>query len=134
MSFSTLTWARRLALGAGSLDLGAGLSLVFAPSLALSLMGVAAPSGDGLVFMRWVGAFAGAVGASYLLAWLRGGNGRLRAVLEFTLTFRLAAGGFSAGAIALGWLPLAWISVPITDQALVVVQVGLLRQGGLGDV
>jgi len=134
MSFSTTTWARRLALGAGAMDLGTGLGLVFAPGLALSFMGVAAPGTDALVFLRWVGAFVGAVGASYLLAWLRGGTGRLRAVLEFTITFRLAAGGFSAAAIALGWLPLAWVSVPITDLALVVVQLGLLRKGGWDDV
>ena len=134
MSFLTLTWARRLALGAGAMDLATGLGLVFVPGLALSLMGVAAPSGDGLVFLRWVGAFVGAVGASYLLAGLRGGAGRLRGVFEFTVAFRLAAGGFSAAAIVLGWLPLGWVSVPVTDLALVVVQVAWLRLGDWHDV
>ena len=57
-----------------------------------------------LVVGNW---FTGSAFVAALLAWLRGGAGRLRAVLEFTLTFRLAAGGFSAVAIALGWLPVA---------------------------
>jgi hypothetical protein len=115
------------------MDFGTGLGLVFAPGLLLPLMGVAVPAGDGVVFLRWMGAFVGAVGASYLLAVVRGGAGRLRAVFEFTILFRLAAGGFSATAIGLGWLPIAWVSVPVTDLALVAVQVWLLCRGGWGD-
>jgi hypothetical protein len=106
---------------------------VFAPALVLPLMRVAVPAGDGLVFLRWVGAFVGAVGASYLLAVMCGGTARLRAVMEFTIPFRLAAGGFSAVAVLLGWLPVMWASVPVTDLALVGVQVWLLLRGGWGD-
>jgi hypothetical protein len=116
-----------LALGAGAMDFTTGLGLVFAPTRVLPLMGVAAPAGDGLVFLRWVGAFVGAVGASYLLAVARGGSARLWAVLEFTIPFRLAAGGFAATAIALGWLPATWASVPVADFALVAAQAWLLR-------
>lgn len=132
MKRPTMTPARWLALGAGAMDFSTGLGLVFAPALVLPLMRVAVPAGDGLVFLRWVGAFVGAVGASYLLALMRGDGARLRAVLEFTILFRLAAGGFSAAAIGLGWLPMAWASVPAADFALVVAQVWLLRRGGMG--
>ena len=125
---SPLRWARWLTLGAGTMDFLTGLGLVFAPARVLPLMHVAVPSGDGLVFLRWVGAFVGAVGASYLLALMRGGGARLRAVLEFTILFRLAAGGFSAAAIGLGWLSPAWSSVPVADLALVAVQVWLLTR------
>lgn len=132
MTTSTLRWARWLALGAGAMDFATGLGLVFTPAHVLPLMRVAVPSGDGLVFLRWTGAFVGAVGASYLLALIRGGGARLRAVLEFTLLFRLAAGGFSAAAIGLGWLPSAWASVPAADLALAAAQVWLLRREGWG--
>jgi hypothetical protein len=120
---------RWVLLGAGSLDFTSGLLLTLAPGFALPLMGVATPQGDGLIFLRWVGAFVWAVGASYLVALLVGGTARRRHVLEFTLPFRFAAGGFSAAAIGLGWLTPAWISVPLTDFALVLLQVWLLRRG-----
>jgi len=133
MKRPTMTLARVLALGAGAMDFLTGLGLVFVPAQMLPLMRVAVPAGDGLVFLRWVGSFVGAVGASYLLALVRGGGARLRAVLEFTILFRLAAGGFSAAAIGLGWLPVAWASVPAADFALVAAQAWLLRRGGWDD-
>jgi hypothetical protein len=135
MKTNTVTLARWLALGAGAMDLLTGLGLVFVPTLVLRLMGVAEGQdptgssglqGEGLVFLRWVGAFVGAVGASYLLAVDRGGTDRLRGVLEFTIPFRLAAGCFSAVAVGLGWLPAMWVSVAGTDLALVGVQAWLL--------
>jgi hypothetical protein len=126
MKTNSVTLARGLASGAGAMDLLTGLGLVFAPGLVLPLMQVAVPAGDGLVFLRWVGAFVGAVGASYLLAVARGGAERLRYVLEFTIPFRLAAGCFSAAAVALGWLPVMWASVAVTDLALAGVQGWLL--------
>ncbi|HSI07784.1 MAG TPA: hypothetical protein VK985_04280 [Rariglobus sp.] len=133
MKTNTLKMARWLATGAGAMDLMTGLGLVFAPAFVLPLMRVAVPEGDGLVFLRWVGAFVGAVGASYLLAVVRGGTARLRGVMEFTIPFRLAAGGFSGVAVLLGWLPVMWASVPVTDLALVGVQVWLLNRGGWSD-
>jgi len=132
MKTPTTTWVRGLALGAGAMDFLTGLGLVFAPGRVLPLMRVAVPAGDGLVFLRWMGAFVAAVGASYLWALARGG-GRLRAVLEFTILFRLAAGGFSAAAIGLGWLPAAWASVPAADLALAVAQVWLLTRKDWND-
>ena len=133
MKTNTVTLARWLATGAGAMDFLTGLGLVFAPALVLPLMRVAMPAGDGLVFLRWVGAFVGAVGASYLLTVVLGGSVRLRAVMEFTIPFRLAAGGFSGAAVLLGWLPAMWASVPVTDLALVGVQVWLLKRGGWSD-
>ena len=127
MALSPLRLANLLALSAGALDFCTGLGLVFFPASILPLMRVAVPEGDALVFLRFVGAVVGAVGASYLWALLRGG-GRLRAVLEFTIVFRLSAGAFTAVALLRGWLPPAWISVPVTDFALVFVQAWLLSK------
>ena len=121
--------ARGLALGAGSLDAATGLGLVFVPVLVLGLMGATPPGAEALIYLRWVGAFVAAVGASYLIALVAGGGARLRSVLEFTIGFRVAAGLFSAVAIARGWLAPVWISVPVTDFALAAVQGWLLRKG-----
>jgi hypothetical protein len=120
--------ARLLAALAGAMDLGAGLSLVFLPGLALRLMGVAPLTGDGLVFLRFVGAFVAAVGATYLWALLRPRE-RLRVVLGATLFFRFAAGSYSLFAILTGLLNPAWASVPATDFALVGLQAWLLARG-----
>ena len=106
---------------------------MFTPRLVVSLMGVALPSEEALVWVRWVGAFVWAVGASYLLALSLGGVMRLRVVLELTILFRFAAGVVSAVAIIMGWLAPAWASVPVTDLALVGAQAWLLRQGGWND-
>lgn len=120
--------ARWLLLGAGMMDAATGLGLAFAPAATLALMGAMLPGGEALVFLRWVGAFVTAVGATYLWGWLHGRR-LLRPVLELTLVFRLAAGVFSAVAIARGWLAPVWLSVPVTDLALVCVQVILLAKG-----
>jgi len=117
-----------LCLVAGGLDLGTGLSLVAVPQWILPLMGVDVPGSDGLVYLRFVGAFVAAVGASYLWV-LAAPRERLRTVLGVTILFRLAAGGYSLAAIALGTLPIAWISVPVTDLGLVALQSWLLAKG-----
>jgi hypothetical protein len=120
--------ARIVTVLAGAMDLSAGLALVFLPGLALRLMGVAPLTGDGLVFLRFVGAFVAAVGATYLWA-LRRPAERLRVVLGATLFFRFAAGSYSLFAIATGLLDVAWASVPATDFALVGLQAWLLARG-----
>ena len=120
--------ARILALGAGAADFCTGLGLVFAPALLVRVMGVVVPAPEALVFLRWDGAFVGAVGAVYVWSGWRS-PARLRAMLELTLFFRLAAGGFSAVAIARGWLAPAWLSVPVTDLILAAVQAWLLMRG-----
>lgn len=120
------TFARILALLAGTLDFCTGLGLAFVPRLILPLMRVPHPSDEALVYLRFVGAFVAAVGACYLLALVRGGFDRLRYMLEFTIPFRLFAGAFSAAGIALTWLSPAWISVPLTDFLLALLQVWLV--------
>lgn len=120
---------RTLALVAGTLDTTTGVGLVFLPGLVLHLMSAEAPGTEALIYLRWVGAFVAAVGLSYLIALFQGGQARLRAVLEFTIVFRLAAGLFSSWALLRGWLSPAWISVPMTDFALAAAQLWLLKKG-----
>lgn len=121
--------ATLLALGAGLLDVGSGLALVFAPQLMLKLMGAGTLAAEPTIYLRWVGAFVVAVGFSYLWALWRREVALLRHVLELTVFFRLAAGLYSAWAVATGALPLAWISVPLADFALAAAQTWLVRRG-----
>ena len=125
---TSTSWACRLSLFAGGLDTCTGLGLVFLPGLVLPLMRVPLPTGDGLVYLRFVGAFVAAVGATYLWA-LAAPRERLRVVLGATVLFRLAAGGYSLAAVVGGQLGLAWVSVPATDFALVIAQLWLLSKG-----
>jgi len=118
-----------LALGAGGLDFCTGLGLVLAPALALKIMGAALIGAEALVYLRWIGAFVAAVGCSYLWPLWRSDVALLRAALELTIWSRLAAGGYSAWAVATGALSTIWISVPVTDFALAVAQWWLLRRG-----
>ncbi|MGC4074567.1 MAG: DUF4345 family protein [Nibricoccus sp.] len=120
--------ARLFALAAGLLDFATGVALVFFPAQLLPLMRVTVPTDDALVFLRFVGAFVAAVGASYLWAWSRRDPAHLRFVFTFTVIFRFAAGTYSAAAITRGWLSPAWLSVPVTDLVLVCAQLWLLRQ------
>lgn len=129
----TIRLAKGLALAAGAMDAATGLGLVFAPRLTLGAMLLAPPGSEALVFLRWVGAFVAAVGFSYLVALARGGAGRLREIFATTLLFRAAAGGYCAAAVIAGALDLGWITVAVTDGALVVVQIWLMRRGGWED-
>jgi hypothetical protein len=120
-------FARGFALLAGLGDFATGLGLLVAPGLTLRAMGVAAPTGDALTFLRFVGAFVGAVGASYLLALASRRDDRLWAVFRVTTLLRLAAGSFVGWAVATGKLEVRWLSVTLTDGAIAAVQVWLLR-------
>lgn len=133
MRSTTMKWARGLAWVAGGMDAATGLGLVAVPGLTLAAMQVAAPGAEALVYLRWVGAFVGAVGASYLVALARGGAERLREVFSLTLLFRAAAGGYCASAVFSGTLEPRWITVVLTDGALVVAQVWLLQRKGWSD-
>jgi hypothetical protein len=86
------------------------------------------PGGEALGFVRFVGAFVGAVGASYLWAGA-GPADRLRTMLGATMIFRIAAGSFTAVAVAAGMLDVRWLSVTATDFALVTAQAWLLAKG-----
>ncbi|HUG10686.1 MAG TPA: hypothetical protein VMM36_06715 [Opitutaceae bacterium] len=132
-SGSRNTAAVLLSLVAGAADTATGGALVFAPALALQLMGV--PPRDPAM-VAFVGAFVGAVGISYLWglsAWRVSGAPRmLREVWKFTALVRLAAGIYSAVAIARGVLEPGWWTVPAFDLTLAAVQIALLRCGWLG--
>lgn len=118
--------ARWLLLATGVGDVGAGLALAFAPAAALAMAGLAAPGDEALVYLRWVGVFAGAVGVLYL----RGGSGaRVREVLGSTLIFRAPVGVFVTVAVLRGWLAPVWAGVALINVGLVVVQAGLLAKG-----
>lgn len=123
-----LRLAQWFALIAGSMDLLTGVGLVFLPELTLRMMRADPVSAEALVFLQWVGAFVGSVGASYFWALARGGEARLRTVFEITALCRLFVGLFSAWNILQGSLALVWISVPLTDLALAGAQVWLLKK------
>jgi len=120
-------WARRLAWAAGLMDFTTGLGLVVLPALTLRLMLVPVPGGEGLVYVRFLGVFVGAVGLSYLWALARG-TAALRAVFGFTIPFRVGGGAFCAVAVGLGALAPAWLTVTLADFGLVALQAGLLRR------
>ena len=131
----TLKLARGLAVVAGGMDFCTGIGLVATPATMLGLMGAKIPDGASAdVFLRWVGAFVAAVGASYLMALICGGSSRLRTTLELTALFRFAAGLFSLCAIMSGELGLGWAGVPAGDLALVAAQIWLVRRKGWDDV
>jgi uncharacterized protein YjeT (DUF2065 family) len=115
---------------AGSLDALTGLLLVIAPAAVLRMLG-AGELPDQPVFLRFVGAFVGAVGLSYLypfvLAPIRRAA-RLRVVLEVTALERLVVFAFTTTAIATGTLGARWASVPATDLLLAAAQLWLLRR------
>jgi len=125
---NTVRLARLFALAAGLLDFGNGLALAACPAKIIPLLRMPVPPAEGLVYLRFVGAFVTAVGASYLLALVRGGISRLLALFEFTLMFRLAAGTFSAVSVARGWLPLPWVTVALTDFAFIAIQLWFLTK------
>lgn len=128
MKTSPDSLARLLCLFAGAMDGAAGLGLMLIPTLVLPLMGVAVPGPEALIFLRFVGAFVAAVGCTYLWA-LAAPAERLRVALGATIFFRVAAGGYSLSAIALGHLSPVWLSVPVTDFGLALAQTLLLRRG-----
>lgn len=129
----TYTMARWFALAAGAMDFATGAGLVFMPAFTLGAMGVAAPGAEALVFLGWVGAFVGAVGASYLATLARGDARRLRDLFVLTMLFRAAAGGYCAAAVLRGQLEPRWVVVAATDLALVAGQAWFLTRKEWGD-
>ncbi len=119
-------WTRWLAGVAGVLDATTGAGLVWLPAWTLQRMGVAPPGAEALEFVRFVGVFVGAVGASYLSAAWRGQDRALRAVIDVTRWFRGGAGLFTGVMVVAGaWSP-AWLAVTITDLVLLAGQTVVL--------
>jgi len=119
---------RWLSVGAGAMDFATGLGLVALPAWTLARMGVPVPGAEALLFVRFVGAFVGAVGASYLWA-ARRPRERLRVLFGVTLWLRGAAGAFTGGAVLAGALAPGWLAVTATDWTLVAAQAWLLARG-----
>lgn len=115
---------------AGSLDALTGLLLMVAPAAVLRMLG-AGELPEQPVFLRFVGAFVGAVGLSYLYPFALAPTrraARLRVVLEVTTLERLVVFAFTTSAIAAGTLGARWASVPATDLLLAGAQLWLLRR------
>lgn len=113
----------------GAMDTATGVALIAAPAFTLTQMGAQVPGAEALAFVRFVGVFVGAVGASYLFALALGGVARLRTVLEVTAVVRVAAGLFTGVAVATGYFDPAWLAVTGTDLTCAAVQVWILMKG-----
>lgn len=118
-----------LCLLAGSADALTGLLLLASPALTLALMGIA-PAVSAPIYLRFVGAFVGAVGLSYLYPFLGAAArraSRLRTVLEVTALVRICVALFVSVAVAGRALEPAWVTVAVTDAGLALIQITLLR-------
>lgn len=111
----------------GSMDALTGLLLVAAPSLVLQSLGIAPPSPDALVFLSWIGVFVGGVGLSYAMA--LGDRRRGKAVWMVTALVRTLVAAFVTWRIDTGSLAPAWLAVALTDAAVAVVQMAVVRAG-----
>ena len=124
-------WANLFCILAGLCDGSTGPMLVFAPVFTLKLMGVAVIPED-TTFIRFIGAFVGAVGFSYLFPFLfTRGEARdrlLTGVLTSATIIRISIASFTTFAIAAGLLDRTWISVPLSDAFLATCQIVLLRK------
>ncbi|MBL9213058.1 MAG: hypothetical protein JNL92_21530 [Opitutaceae bacterium] len=119
------SWIRLYAVAVGAMDFATGLALLAAPAFTLGLMGAVVPGVESLGFIRLIGVFVGAVGASYFVAW-RGTPAALRAVLGFTLLVRASVGTFTGVAVAVGLFDRGWLMVTVTDLGCAAVQAWLL--------
>lgn len=119
-------WVRRYAGLVGAMDFLTGVALVALPALTLTMMGVGVPGAEALGFVRFVGVFVGAVGASYGWAALVREAGGLRAMLGFTALVRGSVGVFTGTAVVVGMLERGWLVVTLTDLGCAVLQLWIL--------
>ena len=120
---------------AGACDTLTGVLLVVAPATTLYLMGLTSIPAEA-VWLRWIGAFVGAVGLTYLYPFAlpaAGRRSRLAVVLEATALIRLVVATFVGVALLRGWLETGWISVLATDLVLALAQLAILRRGALDE-
>lgn len=125
---SLMRMARLYAAAVGSMDFLTGIGLVITPAVTLRLMGADVPDAAAWAFVRFVGVFVGAVGASYLWA-ARAAPAALRTTLTVTLFFRTGAGTYAGIAVMTGQLGPAWLAVAATDLACVAAQGWMLSRG-----
>ena len=130
MKKTTLVLA--ISILAGAADLMTGICLMLAPGFTLLMMGVDVDPAS-LVFIRYIGAFVFAVGSSYLAGILPAVRSAdwspLRMVWLLTAWIRLVICLFTSFSIMSGNLEPAWISVPLTDGLLALLQGGWLLFG-----
>ena len=117
---------------AGAADLMTGICLMLVPSFTLGMMKVEVDPAS-LVYIRYIGAFVFAVGSSYLAGILPAVRSSdwspLRMVWLLTAWIRLVICLFTGINIMSGSLEPAWISVPLTDGFLALLQGGWLLLG-----
>ena len=110
----------------GAIDTATGLGLVLRPDPTLTAMGLDA-SAYSHALIRFIGAFVFANGSLYLwgaaIARLRVSPEPLRPVWFATAWVRLCVASVTAYLIIEGSLESAWVSVPITDATLAVIQI-----------
>lgn len=117
---------------AGLADTGTGLLLLFAPTPALRLMGVAiAPTP--IVFASFIGVFVLGVGVSYLtLLFAPREAARWEAQWLVTALIRSLVAIFLCVEVATGRMEGAWLTVALTDGVLAATQWTGLKRGWLG--
>ena len=123
---------------AGCCDSATGLLLVFAPALALRLMGLTIVP-QPLALLSYVGVFVLAVGLSYLWIALEGppewaNRARWRTQWQITALVRTLVAIFVLAQVASGGLELRWLSVAATDGCFAAIQWIGLGNGWLGRV
>ena len=127
-------WIYIMMLLAGLMDAVTGTLLMAAPLWTLKLMRVAIPPVEPL-YQQWIGAFVCSVGCSYLFPFLlpAGPERDLRAlgILTMATIVRIFIASFCTAAIFSGALHITWISVPLTDATLAILQVIILRRKSL---
>lgn len=129
MKLRTAQWLNVLI---GACDGVTGILLLFFPAFTLRLMGIDTSPLD-LVYLKYIGVFVFAVGASYYLPILfRDGSGEIesiRSTWRMTALIRFCIGIFVSIQILQGSLEGAWISVAATDISIGTLQVFLLKKG-----
>ena len=121
----------------GISDTATGALLIVAPALTLRLMGLRAPS-DALPYLSFIGAFVFSVG----LACLYGAfvmrcdteKAKLEMVWLLTAFSRAAVSIFVFQQVISGALEAGWVTVALSDGAMVVIQAIGLRRGWLANV
>jgi hypothetical protein len=123
-----------LAVGPGLMDSLTGLGLCLIPTVTLSLMGIEVPV-PALVYIRFIGAFVLGVGSLYLFGLIQARLcddwTALRMVFWATAWLRGVIFLFGVAAIATGELAIQWISVPLTDGVVALLQIAWLLMGGV---
>ena len=127
--FTSHQIARGFCVVAGGLDFTTGLALVVSPTFTLLRMGAIPPAPELLGYIRFIGVFVAAVGASYLWAMVRGAAREIRTVLFITLFFRTGVGLYVGIAVLVAELERAWWVVSATDLTFAAIQGWLLLRG-----